>query len=207
VPRVKQVRTADEYPYARDSPEIQAQIERTFTRFTETAKRWAGPYKGAVTVPNSWAQIFNLPKFGELMLDMTDFVLNDLQWGQRTKLRELVLLSLYERQRCDYGYRAHLAPAAAAGITELQISELPVYRTSGAFDEEERDVIEFANAAFDNHVSDELFKRLADRYGEQEVIEMAVVVGFWAFWGVLINTLQPDFAPVHGAPPSDGPQD
>ena len=58
-------------------------------------------------------------------------------------------------------------------------------------------MIEFTHAALDNHVSDELFERLVARYGEQQTIEMAVVVGFWTFWGILINTLRPDYAPAH----------
>jgi alkylhydroperoxidase family enzyme len=197
MPRVKQIRTVDDYPHELGTDEQRAQLASAFERFETMAKRWAGPYAGATTVPNSWAQIFHVPRFGELVLELADFVLNDLPWAQRMKLRELAILTLYERQRCDYGYRAHLGPAIAAGITEEQIAELPVYRTSEAFDDEERDVIDFTNASFDGHVSDELFERLKARYGEQQMVEMTAVVAFWALWGIVITTLQPEYVPVH----------
>jgi alkylhydroperoxidase family enzyme len=197
MPRVKQIATADDYPYDLGDEEVQAQVARAFARFDSMTRRAAGQYSGAATVPNSFAQIFNVPRFGELMVELTDFVVNDLPWAQRMKLRELALITLYERQRCDYAYRIHVAMATAAGVTEQQIADLPVYRTSDAFDEEERDVIEFTHAALDNHVSDELFERLQMRYGEQQAVEMTAVVAFWAFWGIIINTLQPELGTTH----------
>jgi alkylhydroperoxidase family enzyme len=197
MPRVKQIRTVDDYPHELTSDDERVQLARTFSRFGELAKTWGGAYTGTVTVPNSWAQIFHVPRFGELVLDLADLVLNDLPWAQNMKLRELAILTLYERQRCDYGYRAHLGPAVAAGITEEQIAELPVYRTSELFDDEERDVIQFTHAALDGHVSDELFQRLQSRYGEQQMVEMTAVVAFWSLWGIMINTLQPDYVAVH----------
>jgi alkylhydroperoxidase/carboxymuconolactone decarboxylase family protein YurZ len=192
MPRVKQVHTIDEFPHDLDNQEVQAQVARTFARYDGLTRRASGQYSGATTVPNSFAQIFQVPRFGELIVDLTDFVVNDLRWAQQMKLRELAILTLYERQRCDYGYRIHLRIAAAVGVTQQQIADLPLYRASDAFNDEERDVIEFTHAELDNHVSDELFQRLQSRYGEQQMVEMTIVVAFWALWGMVINTLQPD---------------
>jgi len=186
---------ADDYPHDLATDEQRNQLARTFSRYEAHAKTWVGGYAGTPTVLSSWAQTFNVPRFGEILLDYADLVINELPWARDMKLRELAILTIYARQRCDFGYRAHLGPAAAAGITGEQIAELPVYRTSDAFGEEERDVIEFTHAALDGYVSDELFEKLRARYGEQQMVEMTVAVSFWALWGVLINTFQPDYVP------------
>jgi alkylhydroperoxidase family enzyme len=196
-PRVTQVRTAGDYPHELDSDEARQQVDRMFTRFGEMTGKVTGQYAAVTAVPTSFAQIFNVPRFGELMVELTDYVVNELPWAKRLRLRELALLALYERQRCDYAYRVHLRAGAAAGITEEQIADMPLYRTSEAFDDEERDVIEFTHGVLENLVSDELFERLKARYGEQEVVEMTAVVSFWAFWGMMIGTLQPDYEPIH----------
>jgi alkylhydroperoxidase family enzyme len=193
MPRVKQIRTLDDYPHDVTNDDARVQIEQCFDKFAALSQKWGGPYTGTINVPNSWAQLFHVPRFAELVLELADYVLNDMPWAQNLKLRELAILALYQRQRCDYGYRAHLGPAAAAGITEKQIAELPVYRTSNEFDSEERDVIEFTYSAVDGNVCDELFQRLEKRYGEQQTVEMTATVAFWALWGIVINTLQPEY--------------
>jgi len=193
--RVKQIRSAEDYPHELASPEAQEQLARVFTAYERFTRSWPALYGKGQEVTNSWAQLIHVPRFAELMLDLADFIVNEMPWAQRAKLRELAILTLYQRQRCDYGYRAHFGPASSAGITTEQIVELPAFRTSELFDDEEREVIEFTNAALDGEVSDELMSRLRARYGEQQTVELTVAVGFWALWGLLINVFQPDYVP------------
>jgi AhpD family alkylhydroperoxidase len=196
-PRVTQITTIDAYPHDVSTDERRAELENLFSKYTAFTGTWTGPYAEATTVANSWSQIFHVPPFAMATLDMTGYVLNEMPWSQRLKLRELALIALYQRQRCDYAYRAHLKPARDAGVTDEQIADLPVFRTSPHFDDEERDVVDFTYAAVDGQVSDELFRRLHDRYGEQGVVELTIIVAFWAMWGIIISTLRPDYGFAH----------
>jgi alkylhydroperoxidase family enzyme len=61
------------------------------------------------------------------------------------------------------------------GVTERQLRELPGYRTSDAFDEVERLVLDFAVGMTRTpvDVSDELFARLAEHFDEAQLVELA----------------------------------
>jgi AhpD family alkylhydroperoxidase len=61
-----------------------------------------------------------------------------------------------------------------SGVTEEQLRELPTFRDSDAFDEEEKLVLEYAEAITRTPVDvpDELFDRLRDRFDEAQLIEL-----------------------------------
>jgi alkylhydroperoxidase family enzyme len=61
-----------------------------------------------------------------------------------------------------------------AGVTERQLRELPNFRQSDAFDEDERLVLEYAECISRTpvEVPDELFARLRERFDEPQLIEI-----------------------------------
>jgi 4-carboxymuconolactone decarboxylase len=61
-----------------------------------------------------------------------------------------------------------------SGVTERQLQELPRYRDSDAFDEEEKLVIEYAEGISKTpvEVPDELFERLRARFDEAQIVEL-----------------------------------
>jgi alkylhydroperoxidase family enzyme len=199
VPRIKQIYSPGDYPHDLTEGD-RAQLDRAFERYEQFMRNTApGIYASAdkeVVVSNSWSQTMHHPGFALAMIDLCDVMLNGLPWAQRVKERELALITLYQRQRCDYAYRAHFRPAIGSGVTTEQIVALPEFRTSDLFTEEERTVIEFTHAVLDGQMTDELFARAEALYGEKETLEFTAVIAYWAFWGMLINTLQPDYAPV-----------
>jgi alkylhydroperoxidase family enzyme len=198
-PRITQIHSIGEYPHTLGDDQ-RAQLQGVFERYQSFMKNTIpGIYASAgdhVPVSNSWSQMMHHPEFARAMIDLCDVVLNGLPWAQRVKVRELAIITVYQRQRCDYAYRAHYRPALAAGISEAQLLALPEFRTSDHFDDEERTVIEFTHAVLDGHVTDELFGRARALYGEKEMLEFTTVIAYWAFWGTLISALQPDFAAV-----------
>jgi AhpD family alkylhydroperoxidase len=64
--------------------------------------------------------------------------------------------------------------ARDGGVTEEQMRELPKFRESDAFNEEERMVLEYAECISRTPVDvpDELFERLRDRFDEAQLIEL-----------------------------------
>lgn len=201
MPRIKQIHSVDEYPHELTNGERE-KLDQVFPRYegfmraATTGSLYHAESDAPVLVTNSWSQMVHNPAFAVRMIDLCDVVLNELPWAQNIKMRELAIMTIYQRQRCDYGYRAHYNVALQNGITETQLAQLPLFRSSDLFDDEERTVIEFANAVLDGTVSDELFDRAKALYGEKAMLEFTAVVAYWAFWGMLINTLEPDYVPI-----------
>src|SRR4051794_4755864 len=61
-----------------------------------------------------------------------------------------------------------------AGVTEEQLRELPRFRESDAFDDEERLVLEYAEGISRTpvDVSDELFAQLRERFSPEQIVEL-----------------------------------
>lgn len=81
---------------------------------------------------------------------------------------------------CEYCLDIGSALARGEGITERQLRELPHYRTSDAFDDEERAVLELAEAVTRSPavVPDELRSRLGALFTPAQVTELAAVIAW-----------------------------
>jgi AhpD family alkylhydroperoxidase len=76
---------------------------------------------------------------------------------------------------------------AQAGITEEQLRELPRFRESDAFDEDEKLVLEYAEGISRTpvEVPDEVFDRLRERFDEGQIVELT--------WAAAIENLRARF--------------
>ena len=68
--------------------------------------------------------------------------------------------------------------ARGHGVPDRQLQELPLYRESDAFDEEERLVIDLAVSMSRTpaEVDDALFARLRERFDHSQLVELANVI-------------------------------
>jgi AhpD family alkylhydroperoxidase len=68
--------------------------------------------------------------------------------------------------------------AQHAGCSEEQLRELSVWRESERFDEDERLVLEYAEAMTHTpaEVTDELFERLRARFDERQIVELTTAI-------------------------------
>lgn len=83
--------------------------------------------------------------------------------------------------------------AEAAGINAEQQQSL-LTGTAGEFDGEQELVVAYSRAVARGKVPDELFARVADKYGEKGAVEFTTVVAFWSFWAMFLNaTVGSDF--------------
>jgi len=75
---------------------------------------------------------------------------------------------------CEWCLDFGSVAAREAGITENQLRELPRFRESDAFDEDEKLVLEYAEGISRTpvDVSDELFERLRARFDEPQIVEL-----------------------------------
>lgn len=65
-------------------------------------------------------------------------------------------------------------------MSERQLAELPNYRTSTAFAEEERLVLDFATemTATPVQVPEALFERLRARFSEEQIVELTAAIAW-----------------------------
>lgn len=66
-----------------------------------------------------------------------------------------------------------------SGVTETQLRELPRFRESDAFSDDEKLVLEYAEGISKTpvDVSDDLFERLRERFDEAELVELTFAAG------------------------------
>ncbi|HTQ68416.1 MAG TPA: carboxymuconolactone decarboxylase family protein [Solirubrobacteraceae bacterium] len=94
------------------------------------------------------------------------------------RLKILAVLKAAALIRCEFCADIGSAEARRAGVTEEQLLTLPRYRESGAFDELECLVLDFAVAMTRTppEVGDGLFAELREHFDERQLVELANIV-------------------------------
>lgn len=93
---------------------------------------------------------------------------------------------------------AHTAHGAArSGIPQDKLDELWIFELSSRFSEEERAALNFAMLAArsPSEVSDADFDRLRESYTDEQIIEIASVVGFFGFLNRWNDTMATELEP------------
>lgn len=96
------------------------------------------------------------------------------------RLRELATLRVGKLNGADYAFEHHIPLGLRGGLTRGQIDAVGSWEASGLFGDDERLVLRFADEmARDNDVSDETFALLRERFSEHDILELALVVGYF----------------------------
>jgi alkylhydroperoxidase family enzyme len=131
------------------------------------------------------------PRLSLHIAKLTSYVVREMAWPKRVDLRELAIQTVNLHFKCGFNYLSHVGYAETSGISAEMQREIPIWRTSDLFDEEQRLVIEFTYATASGDVSDELFQRVRARWGETGAIEFTTVVAMFGFWAMLVNVAAP----------------
>jgi 4-carboxymuconolactone decarboxylase len=94
-------------------------------------------------------------------------------------LRELVILRLAQLGRAPYAWAYHRKAALAGGVSEDQVMQLSRWRTSSAFDPATSAVLQYAESMAGNEVTQDEFAAFAAGRGDQEVVELTVLISFY----------------------------
>jgi AhpD family alkylhydroperoxidase len=96
------------------------------------------------------------------------------------RLKVLAELKVAAMVACEYCLDIGSALARGSGVTERQLRDLPTYRTSDAYDADERLVIELAETltAVPAVVPDDLRSRLEARFSRAQLAELAAVIAW-----------------------------
>jgi alkylhydroperoxidase family enzyme len=143
---------------------------------------------------SAFATVTQDPKLALLLVKLSDYIVREMPWtSTRLDLRQLTIQTLNYHFKCHFSFQSHLHPAAAAGIRLEQQATIPFWETVNTFSDEQRLVIEYTLAVVKGKVSDELFTRVLDQYGEKETIAFTTGIAWWSFWAMIINATRTDF--------------
>jgi alkylhydroperoxidase family enzyme len=90
--------------------------------------------------------------------------------------------------------------AAEAGVDQYQVAELPMWRTSPAFNDAERAALALTDALVDGHVPDKVNATLDEHFGPQARVELTLTAAFYCAVPRLLDALR---VPVEGSAPAD----
>jgi AhpD family alkylhydroperoxidase len=108
-------------------------------------------------------------------------------------LRELAILRIAQLTGADYEWAHHVPLAKQAGVSDAQVQALPDWRSSEAFNPRERSVLAYAEAVVTTRdVSDDVFEAVRSQLGEDDVVELTLVCGYWNMVACLLLALKID---------------
>jgi AhpD family alkylhydroperoxidase len=130
------------------------------------------------------------------------------QSGLERTLVELVKVRASQINRCAYCIDMHTKDARAAGDTEQRLYALSAWRETPFFSARERAALEWTEALTlisANEISDELYTRVREQFGEAELVNLTLAIVTINGW----NRLAIPFRSVPGsyqAPARPAPQ-
>ena len=186
--RVKMVFQPDDFPVP-----IGREDANNLEQFFCHIHSWTGD-GGIPKTAAGFAIVARDPKLALLLAGLSDYMTLECPWtSQRTDLRELSIQALNLHFKCDYNFQSHLRKAEERfGVPAEMQAAIPLWRESTIFTPEQRLVIEYTLATVTGDVSDELFQRVADQFGEMGAIELTVGIAWWSFWAMLVGAIRPE---------------
>lgn len=112
------------------------------------------------------------------------------------QIREIVILHVAGLMGADYPINDHILIALGEGMSREKIDAVPGWRDSGLFEASERAVLAYAEAMTNNvQVPGEVMADLKSHFGEQEIVELTVLVGAYNMVGRFLEALEVDLEP------------
>lgn len=104
------------------------------------------------------------------------------------KLREFVIVIVARQWTQRYEWHSHSELAIKAGLNEEIVKAIAEGRRPQGMSAEEETVFDFCTELHDNHsVTDATYARALDKFGEQGIIDMIGVNGYYTFLSMVMN--------------------
>jgi 4-carboxymuconolactone decarboxylase len=111
------------------------------------------------------------------------------------RLRELMILRTAALHHSQYEWHQHRRMAREVGVTDFQVAELEMWRTSEAFDEEERAALALTDAIVADDVPDDVVAELERHFSDGQRVELTVTAAFYSMVPRILEALR---VPVEG---------
>jgi len=123
-----------------------------------------------------------------------------IRWGVKVpfRLAEFAGLMAARDWSCQYEWAVHVPHALRGGLSRDTIAALSECRRPHNMKKDEAIVYDFVNELLKNRsVSDTTYARAVNQFGEESVVDLVGVVGYYAMIAMLMNVART-------APPKDG---
>jgi 4-carboxymuconolactone decarboxylase len=142
-----------------------------------------GP-RGAVYGP--FVPLLRSPELAECAQRMGEYLRFRSAIG--TRLSELAILVIAREWNQDVEWAIHVPIAEKAGIAAAKIAAIAAGRRPMAMDDDETMIHDFCiELARDKGVSDPTFECVAARFGEQGVVDLAGINGYYTLLAMVMN--------------------
>jgi len=157
-------------PLAEFEPQLKQRLEEL----------WGAP-------PNLYKALANHPR---LVAAWTEFS-KTLRHDTRTPraLRELVILRGAQLMRSEYEWAQHLSMARKAGVSEVQIKDLPTWKTSAHFDVREKAALALGEAVTQGRVPEKVYAEAMKHFDHHDYVELSTVAAFYAMVGRMLDAM------------------
>lgn len=107
------------------------------------------------------------------------------------KLRELAILLVGQLAQAPYEFTKHIKIGIAAGLRPEQVDVIPFWRSAKVYDPAERAVLRFTDEVSRGYrASDEAFADLKAHLSEEQITELAIVIGYYEMVCRVLESLQ-----------------
>ncbi len=167
------------------------------------AERMLSTAPDAPPMPNVLATLMRHPALAGPFLTYNNVLLRTPTLEPR--LRELMVMRVAWRTRCEYEWVQHVRMAARCGITPEEVEAVGQGAAADAWSALEADVLAATDQLLDRYrIDDETWARLAQHLDERQLVEMAFVVGTYTCLAMAFKTfglvLDPDLDSVLAPP-------
>ncbi len=168
-----------------ESPRFKPLTEETMTPRQRESYRAivSGPRKGARGPFNA---LLRSPEVADRVQKVGEYI----RFGSSipAALNEMAILITGRFWGAQYEFWAHSALARTAGLADSIIDAIAEGRRPATMSADERVVYDFCTELFrDKAVSDAAFKAVADRFGEQGVIDLIAASGYYSIVSMVLN--------------------
>jgi 4-carboxymuconolactone decarboxylase len=104
------------------------------------------------------------------------------------KLTEIAILMTARYWTAQFEWAAHVRLARNAGVSQEAIDAIAERKTPHFTDPDEQLVYDFCRDYYDDHrVDDTTYERVVRRFGEQGLVDLAGLIGYYSFVSVTLN--------------------
>ncbi|HEX3535871.1 MAG TPA: carboxymuconolactone decarboxylase family protein [Stellaceae bacterium] len=107
------------------------------------------------------------------------------------KQTEIAILMTARYWTAQFEWAAHVRLARNAGVPQEVIDAIAERRTPSFTDPDDQLVYDFCQDYYDDHrVDDSTYNRVVARFGEQGIVDLAGLIGYYSFVSVTLNTFE-----------------
>ena len=156
--------------------------------------------------PSMLKTVAHHPDLMEPFLDFATVISHHGALSRRDS--ELLALRVAWNCRSEFEWGHHVEYALDAGLSKEEIARVPVGSSASGWSASERTLLEAADELHERqHISDEVWEKLAAGYTNKQLVEMLFVVGEYTMLSMVVNSsgveLEPGYEPLPTMPPAE----